>query len=276
LTYATQAVKIEIMNECVTKWNDNDFKGIKSLGKATAILKALSADIKKLSDIARYVNLSKSTTHRLLRSLIDEGLAAQDPFTEEYYLGPLLFKLISNPIQAHQILMYRAYPVMDELRQFTGETTNLDIKLGNEKYNLMQLPSPKNIAFIARPPGNIDLLWTGSIGKVLLAQLPEDEFEIILDNLKLTPLTPNTIVDKQAFKQEIAKVRQRGYATSFGETDISVVGIAAPIENYSIPASLSIIGPETRLAPKIMNFVDELKKKASEISLVLLKDLQKL
>ena len=121
------------MNECITKWNDNDFKGIKSLGKATAILKALSADIKKLSDIARYVNLSKSTTHRLLQSLIDEGCATQDPFTEEYYLGPLLFKLTSNPLQAHQILMYRAYPKMDELRQFTGETTNLDIKFGTEK-----------------------------------------------------------------------------------------------------------------------------------------------
>jgi IclR family KDG regulon transcriptional repressor len=238
---------------------------IKSIGKAVDVLKAISADKNKLSDISRELNIGKSTVHRLLQTLKDCGLVQQDIGNQKYYLGSLLFKLTSDALKAHQYLIYQAYPKMEYLRNLTGETISLDIKIGMEKIKLQQLLGTYNILFVGVPP-YYEHLWSGSMGKALLAQLPEQELEIILNNVELLPLTPRTIIDKQVFKQEIAKVRQRGYATGFGETDLSIAGLSAPIENYFVSASLSIIGPLERLSSRMFDFVDELKKKAAEIS----------
>jgi DNA-binding IclR family transcriptional regulator len=225
----------------------------------------ISLDYKHLSDISRKLKISKSTVHRLLQTLKETGLVHQDPTTQEYYPGPTLFNLVSDPLKAHQSLIYYSYSKMDYLRNFTGETVSLAIKFGMERLNLLQLPGTQSVALVASPKYS-ELIWTGAVGKVLLAQLPEQELDLIIDNITLIPITPRTIADKQIFKQEITKVKLRGYGTSFGETDAAIAGIAAPIENYSTPVGLSIIGPLDRLSSRLPDFTDELKKITQEIS----------
>jgi DNA-binding IclR family transcriptional regulator len=111
----------------------------------------------------------------------------------------------------------------------------------------------------------------GAIGKALLSQLPEPEIDVIVNNINLEPLTPRTITDKKIYREEIAKVKQRKYATSFGETDLDVAAISVPIDNYMVPAAISIIGLENRISPHTLDYLEELKKKADEISEGLLK-----
>ncbi len=247
---------------------------IKSIGKAVDILNLISVNSSKLSDISRESKFSKSTVHRLLRTLIESGLVHQDPTTRQYYPGPVLFKLASDPIKIHRYLIYHAYPRMEYLRNITGETISLDIKLGMEKIKLLQLTGTKSLSFLGVGP-YYSLLWAGAMGKVLLGQLPEQELEIILNHIELFAITSRTITNMKSFKQEIAKARQRGYATSYGETDISVGAISAPVTNYYVPASLSIMGPLERLSSSIIDYTDELKKKAEELSQELLTSLKK-
>ncbi len=92
-----------------------------------------------------------------------------------------------------------------------------------------------------------------------------------MDKLELEPLTTKTITDRETFKKEIEKVRRLGYATSRNETDEGIAGIAVPIPQYVEPASITISGPDERLAPRFLELAPELKKKANEISLDLLR-----
>jgi IclR family transcriptional regulator, acetate operon repressor len=253
------------MNDSAALRDESRSESIKSIHKAVDVLNLISLEYKHLSDIARKLEMSKSTVHRLLQTLKESGLVHQDPNTQEYYPGPVLFKLVANPFKAHQQLIYLAYAKMDYLRSFTGETIALAIKFGMERLTLLQLTGTQNVTFVGSPKYS-ELVWTGAMGKVLLAQLAESELDLIINHTNLISITPRTITDKPTFKQEIAKVKQRGYSTSYGETDMSVGAIAAPINNYYTPAGLSIIGPLDRLSPHIQDFTEELRKLTQEIS----------
>lgn len=259
------------MNKHTVIRNSKPSQNIKSILKAIDILSLLSNDTRKLTEISRKLKISKSTVHRLLNTLKEGGLVIQDPINLEYHPGPLLFDIASNSMKIHQYLIYTAYPYMDDLRNTVGETVSLDIKYGMEKLKLKQLDGLKNIAFVGKPM-ILDQIWSGASGKVILAQLPENELNVILDNIKLTPLTSRTITDKQAFEKEILKVKERGYSTSISETEEGVAAIAAPIKQYLVPASIAFIGPEDRITSKIMDNIDILKAKAKEITEILKKN----
>lgn len=245
--------------------NDKRSSRIKTIGKATSVLKAISQGHSKLSDIAREVKLSKNGVYRLLYSLKQEDLVVQDPVTREYFMGPLLFEISANPLTSHQHLINCAYLEMEDLRQATGETVVLYIKFGVEKIILRQLIGTHNVTFVGRS-NPVDHLWSGAAGKALLAQLDERELEMMLGHATLVANTSFSITDKQVFKQEIAKTAERGYATSYSEMELGLADIAVPVEGYIVPASLAIIGPEDRLAPRTAEFVATLKMKAGRIS----------
>ena len=245
--------------------NNKPFNNIKTINKAVRTLKALSMGYSKLSDIAREVKLSKNGVYRLLYSLKQEGMVVQNPVNREYFMGPLLFEISANPLITHKHLINCAYLEMEDLRQAVGETVCMHIKFGMEKIILRQLIGTHNVTFVGKP-NPVDHLWVGAAGKALLAQLSEHELEMLLGHITIVPETSFTITDKQIFKQEIVKVKERGYATSYSEMDVGVADISVPIEGYIVPASLTILGPEDRLAPRTIDYVDKLKIKAEKIT----------
>lgn len=245
--------------------SDKRSNNIKTISKAASVLKAISQGYSKLSDIAREVKLYKNGVYRILYSLKQEDLVVQNPVNREYFMGPLLFELSANPLKTHQNLINCSYLEMEDLRQSVGETVVLHIKFGMEKIILRQLIGTHNVTFVGKP-NPVDHLWAGAAGKVLLAQLDEHELEMILDHITLDASTSFAITDKQIFKQEIAKTKERGYATSYSEIELGLADVAVPIEGYIVPASLAIIGPEDRLAPRTMDYVDKLIIKARKIS----------
>jgi IclR family transcriptional regulator, KDG regulon repressor len=247
-----------------------DSTSVKSIARAFRVLNALSTNLTTISEIADEAKLSRPTVYRLLKTLNELGVVAKDPVGHKYYLGYSLTKLASKPLTSHQILIYCADEKMEYMRKLTGETISLDIKWGLERVIIHQLIGTRNISFINKPETNFPIC-EGAIGKALLSQLPEQEIDIILDNINLEPLTPKTITDKQLYREEIAKVKQRKYATSFSETDLDIAAISVPIENYTVPATISIIGLETRISPHTLDYLEELKKKANEVSEDLLK-----
>jgi IclR family KDG regulon transcriptional repressor len=245
--------------------NNKRSRNIKSVSKAVSVLKTLSLGHSKLSDIAREVKISKNGVFRLLYSLKQEDLVAQDPVTREYFMGTLLFELSANPLKSNQHLISCSYHEIEDLWQTVGETISLDIKFGVEKIVLRRLLGTHNVSFVGQS-SPVDHLWYGATGKVLLAQLNEHELEMILEHITLVPLTPFTITDKQVFRQEIAKTKERGYATSYSECELGAAGIAVPVEGYIVPVSLAIMGPEDRLATRAIDYVDKLKQTAGKIS----------
>jgi DNA-binding IclR family transcriptional regulator len=118
--------------------------------------------------------------------------------------------------------------------------------------------------------GKVAPLYVGSAGKLLLSELGQRELQVILKNLKMEPVGPNTITDKQTLLAELEKVRRLGYAVSMGERLAHSASISVSIKNYICPVSLSILGPEGRFRPHLMDALPAMQEEAADISQKLL------
>ena len=240
-------------------------KIINAIVRGSDVLQCLSEGINRIADISQKLQLSKSTTHRLLKTLERTGLAVQDPLSRRYCLGPRILKLASNPIIAHQNLIICAIEEMERLRDLTGETVGLQIPYGKTRIILEEILSPQQIKFFGGK-GFSGCIYTGAAGKVLLSEFKENEFKRLLDNIELLPVGPNTITDKKTLIEEMNTIRRQGFATSLSESTPGGAAIAVPVKNYVCPVALGVIGPESRFLEIRMSFLPQLLKSAKSIS----------
>jgi DNA-binding IclR family transcriptional regulator len=108
-----------------------------------------------------------------------------------------------------------------------------------------------------------------SLGKVLLAYLPEEEQNRILKSVNLTKFTNKNIVDGKLIKENLKLIRERGYSTDEGETHEDLKCIAAPIRNSNgeVIAAINLMDEKSRTsAEKLFGLADYLKEKALFIS----------
>lgn len=238
---------------------------INSIARAAEILKYLSHGVSKLTEISRRLDVNKASVHRIMKTLENKGLVSQDPSTRRYFLGPLVQTLAANPMTVHQILSRLAYPELERLRNLTGETVVLQIRMGAQRLILEMLTSHQTIQYY---PENIQTapIHAGAGSKILLAELDKVYLEGLLNRLNLTKLGPNTITDKDKLKSDLETIRSQGYAVSFGEAVEGGAGIAVPVKNYSCPAALVVIGPEERIRGAKDLIVEELKRSAAIVS----------
>ena len=241
-------------------------KIVLSIHKSARILKSLSNGVDRLSDLSEALDLSKSTTHRLLRSLEQCSMVKQDPISRRYYLGPLIIDLASKPIITHRNLTICAFEDMNYLRDLSRETVVLYIRMGHEKICIEEFQSLEDIRYTIGK-GFVAPIYTGSSGKILLSELKNNELQLLLRNLRLEPFTPNTITDKKILLNELPKVKKQGYALSFGERVKGASSISVPIKNYVCPVALGIIGPDNRFSlNKMMEILQVMKERAIRIS----------
>ena len=241
-------------------------KLINSIARGADVLKSLSGGLDRVSDISERVQLSKSTVHRLLKSLEKSEFVIQDPVTRRYYLGPLILNLSSKPIIAHQNLIVCAFEEMRSLRDLSRETVVLHIRAGLERICLEELQSFESIKYTAGK-GVTAPIYIGSAGKVLLAELEDAELQFLLSHLTLVRIGPNTITDKKDLLKELDKVRRQGYATSFRERLPEGASISVPIKGYITPVALSVLGPASRFSHKVMvDVMKEMKRSTARIT----------
>jgi DNA-binding IclR family transcriptional regulator len=234
--------------------------------RSAKILELLSQGTNRLVDLSRGVGLSKSTTHRILRSLEAVGFVNQNRSSHYYYLGPKILNLASNPTIGHQNLVACAFEQMRFIQSLTRETVTLHIQVGTVRMCLEEIPSFQEIRYSAGR-GTAAPIYTGSSGKILLSQLNDKDLQDLFEKLRLTPVGPNTITDKKTLLNEIYKARMEGYATSFGERIEGSASISVAIEGYVYPLALSVLGPQSRFPlSAMMAVLGELRKSAKEIS----------
>jgi DNA-binding IclR family transcriptional regulator len=237
-----------------------------SLNRATVILSCLSNDINTVTDIASYCRFSTSTVHRLLQSLKELNWAIQDENNHRYYLGPMVTRLSSNQMAAHRFLVMQSLREMIHMSDVTEETVNLSIMVKLHYTLLHEIPSNHGLR-ITTESKRLGPFYIGATAKVLLAQLDDEELKTTLKHLVFTYTTEKTVTDKQLLKEQVMEIRRQGYCVTFGERVPGAVCISAPIGHYLCPVSLSIVGPEDRLGPRVNEVVEELKASAARISL---------
>jgi len=236
-----------------------------SLHRATDILSCLSNGINTVTDIARYCKYSNSTVHRLLQTLKKLNWAIQDGNNHQYYLGSLITQLSSNQVAAHKYLIMQSLREMISLSDVTEETINLAVMV-QLHYSLLHEVASKHDLRITEESKRLGPMYIGATAKVLLAQLDDEELKRTLKHLRFDQVTDNTVTDKEILMMELKECQQRGYCITYGERIPGAVCISAPIKNYICPASLSIVGPESRLRSRINEVIDELINSANSIS----------
>jgi len=112
-------------------------------------------------------------------------------------------------------------------------------------------------------------LHAGSPGKLLLAYMPPEELSAALEKIEMIALTSKTITDKEVLRRELEAIRERGWATSFGERIEGVSSLSVPIfaREGNVLASLNILGPYARLGEeRLMAYLNLLREVACHIS----------
>jgi DNA-binding IclR family transcriptional regulator len=225
---------------------------IRAINRICDILNSFSEDDRALSltEISRRIGLPKSTTYRFLEALESQGMLTREPQNQGFQLGYQLIRwgtLAQNGLDLRNL----AIPILQELSTATGETAILSVRYGTVGIWLEVVESRQPVR-LTRRVGQRLWLHAGASSKVLWAFLPEAEREQLFQEVELVPLRPSTITEPEAMRAELAAIRQRGYATSFEETDEGAMGIAAPVYNHTgqLVAGIGIAAPLSRVPPE--------------------------
>ncbi|MES2196129.1 MAG: IclR family transcriptional regulator [Pseudomonadota bacterium] len=235
---------------------------VRAVDRAVAILQCFTADKPALSvlEIQARVDLSRPTLYRLLQTLAATGLVKAEGDPQRFRLAHGVMELAHvwlaglNKVDA-------AKPVLEKLREDTGETAALFVLREQKRICVLELESHHALT-IARGVGDTGDITLGASGKAILAFLDEGRRNTILDQVT------------KSRRAELAKalevVRSRGFATSHGEVFVGAVALAAPTFNHNgeVAGCLGLFGPRARVKDAdIPHFGALVVRAANEVSL---------
>jgi DNA-binding IclR family transcriptional regulator len=211
----------------------------------------------RLTDISNRVGLHKSTVHRLLSLLRKKGLIVSDPDSQLYSLGPGIVELAWVVLQ-QQDLRTICRPYIERLHRLSNETVSLYTRMGNKRLCVEEMESGQAIKY-SHAVGLTAPLHVGAPGKALLAFLPQTELDLLLPDLPLSSITPNTITTLEQLKTELHSTRKRGYALSHGERSAGASAVAAPLRDWrgKTVAALGVLGPSQRLTHDVLTTLSQ-------------------
>lgn len=219
-----------------------------------------------VSAVARELGLSKAVVHRIFQSLTARRFLDYEPGTRTYRLGPAAAALGARAMRDLD-LRTAARPVLESLRDQTGETTTLSELVGDSRVYLDQFESRQTIKMSVEL-GIPHALHAGSTGKVMLAYLPADARKRLLSH-RLEKLTTSTITDPKWLASELREIAARGYAVSLGERQHDAGSVAAPIfsSGQHLIGAISVCGPIGRFDQRaVQSHAALVRVAAAEIS----------
>jgi IclR family transcriptional regulator, acetate operon repressor len=217
--------------------------GTQAIDRAAELLVRLIESDQSWStvDLADDARLPKSTASRLLRALERHELVQRDPQNGTLRPGSVLVQYARRGA-GNLDLVALARPTLERLAELTHETVNLAVPSGDGIETVAQVDSGY-ILGTTNWVGRQLVLHASALGKVLLAT-GTTPVAAILD-----AVTPATITDPVALERELARVRERGYATSVEELEPGLLAVAAGVRERSgaVIAAVAISGPSIRL-----------------------------
>ncbi|MCX4505906.1 IclR family transcriptional regulator [Streptomyces anulatus] len=216
-----------------------------------------------LRELSRDLEISKSSTQRILASLERVGLAVVDENSRKYVIGPAALTLAWRHA-ANSDLVSAASEATARIAASTGETACVSAVVDGRRVTVYEVESSQPLRLITGV-GRPYSLFSGATGRVLLSMLPEAHLEhLVGEHVSATGAT-----DAAEIADRVATARDRGYAFSRGEWIMGGCGVAVPIATQgTVTAALSIYGPEARLADQRMaDLVPLLQSAAAQIAI---------
>jgi IclR family acetate operon transcriptional repressor len=223
--------------------------GVQSLERSFGLLEIMAdgGGVMTLSDLAAVSSLPLPTVHRLIRTLVDAGYVRQEP-SRRYALGPRLIRLGES---ASRMLSQWARPHLSKLVDEIGETANLAVLDGDDVVYVAQAPSRHSMRMFTEV-GRRVLPHSSGVGKALLAQLPDDQVEGLLARTGMPAYTTQTITSPRTLIDQLARIREIGYALDEGEHEVGVRCVAVHVPEMPTPTGISISGPAARVTDDLV------------------------
>ena len=217
---------------------NSDF--VQSLERGLAVIRAFDAEHRELalSEVARLTGLTRAAARRFLLTLVKLGYVnfSQGRFS----LRPRVLELGYAYLSSHT-LPEVALPHMEQLVAKVNESCSISVLDDIDVVYVARVPT-RRIMSITLAVGTRLPAFVTSMGRVLLAGLPDEELEERLARIEVTQLTSRTVTDKDALRVILAGVRRQGYAATDQELEEGLRSLAVPLRSASgaVTAALNV------------------------------------
>lgn len=247
---------------------NGDRHSIQSVDRALFLLETIAeaGGEATLTELATRTGLNISTCHHLLATLIQRGFAAKVAGRRLYALGSRIIALSHACLQVD--LPRRAQPYLEAINRATGETVHLAGLQGDNVMTLAVREARHAIRVDTGKIGKVEAPHATSVGKAMMAWLPEDEIRRILgQNLKR--FTDKTITDMPTLLESLRHVRRNGYAIDREEFLPGVICVGAAIRDQAgtVIGAISASTPAMRATDEHINLMrDEISAATRALS----------
>ena len=198
----------------------------------------------ELHEIAKVLDIPKSSAFNLLHTLLDMQFVEFKASTSHYNLSMKMFEIGAKAVRRTNIdTVIREQ--MQEIYLAMNEPVHCGVQDGTDVVYIDRIESTRSIRMTARIGFRIPLYCT-AMGRAILACMPDSEVRELLKNQEFKRLTPYTVKNRDALIQELAIVREQGYAIESQESNENVccMGVAAcdreGVARYAISVSAPI------------------------------------
>jgi len=224
-------------------------RGVKSGKTMFAVVDALiEQDGGTVTELANELNIAKSSVHRHLTTLKDRQYVTQNG--NEYRIG-LRFLEVGIYARNQHPLYHVADEKVEQLADMTGEQVWCLVEEDGKGFYIAGASGAHHAS--ATDVGRWTYLHQAACGKALLAHLPDDRIEGIIEDHGLPAETEHTITDETRLWEEIEDIRSRGVAFNREESLHRLHAVGAPIRHNQtgdVMGSISVSGPAHRLKGK--------------------------
>jgi DNA-binding IclR family transcriptional regulator len=220
---------------------------VKTAGRTLDLFEAFARERKplSLSQLARAIGAPVSSCFGIVRTLEVRGYLYEVKARGGFYPTKLLFEH-ARIIASHDPLAERFVPLLEKLRDQTGETVLLSKRLERQAVYLEVLESPHSIRYSPKV-GEFRPLHAGASGKALLGSLAPAVRNALLTGMKLPRVTSRTITSRAALEADLEQGRARGWYVTRGETVADLMAVAVPVAVNGETYSVALAGPLHRM-----------------------------
>lgn len=218
------------------------------IGQTMRVLRLFGPQRRELgvTETAALLDRPKSSVSRLLRAMEAEGFLARDSDTGRFRLS-LGLAALGEVARASTSMQRLARPVLEELVESTGETSNLVVLDGIEAVNVEVVRSSRAVHHVGVLGRRLPLHATAA-GKVLLAWASPGVRDRVLCGA-LPRLASRTLTTRGALEAELGQVREKGHALAWAELEEELAAASAPVHDHrgAVVAAITTSAPRSRM-----------------------------